>query len=599
MSAQSSSLLADLTAPLPSSQSARSPPPLSQFDNDMTRDLSPDLPCDDLDEPLASGPLALVDPGSEQPAVPPDAALRALRGRYILEAEIGRGGVGTIYRAFDLNRAGLPREHRHVALKMLREEAAQRPDAVHALRREYHQAQLLSHPGIVNVFDFDHDGGTYFVTMELLDGEALGALTRRLLPNKLPGETAIRILRELGDAISYAHERGVLHLDLKPDNVMIDAAGHVRVLDFGLAQTHTPEPWSSDPQPAPPAATPAYASCERLVQERPDVRDDIYSFSCIAYELLGGQHPFDRHSAIEARKEGVEARRIRELSRRQWHALQSGLAWAREDRPSSMQELLQRLALDSSVPTRLPPGRVWQAGAAMAVLVFGTVALTSWESLQRRNDQPGRTLPAEVNVAKSAANLESTTAAISTAKPMSDLIPESAVGEPPPRRAVVPVEADHPEAELTRNTSHPQDVTVSARNTSKPRNAAAVSGVSRTTPTVTAQHSDVLGFSHHSFSVREGTPVAQLNVHRDGNAAGEASFRWYTRDDSARAGADYAFGTGEIVMAPGQTTATFDVQIVDDSITENPELLQVVIGNSRGASVGAADHVPVIIVDDD
>ena len=101
---------------------------------------------------------------------------------------------------------------------------------------------------------------------------------------------------------------------------------------------------------AAPAATPAYASCERLVQERPDVRDDIFSFSCIAYELLAGNHPFDRSSALKARKDGRKARRIQDLSRRQWAALESGLAWAREDRPANMRELLQGLALHSSAP---------------------------------------------------------------------------------------------------------------------------------------------------------------------------------------------------------------------------------------------------------
>ena len=244
-------------------------------------------------------------------------------------AEIGRGGGGTVYRALDLNRAGLPREDQYVAVKVLHAEAARRPDAVQALRCEYHQAQLLSHPGIVNVFDFDHEGGIYFVVMELLDGESLGALIRRLQPNKLPPETAIRLLRELGDAVAYAHDRGVLHLDLKPDNVMIDAEGHVRVLDFGLAQRQT-APWPSGKHASPAAATPAYASCERLVQERPDVRDDIFSFSCMAYELLTGNHPFDRQSALRARKEGFEVRRVKSLSHGQWDALQSGLAWARE-----------------------------------------------------------------------------------------------------------------------------------------------------------------------------------------------------------------------------------------------------------------------------
>ena len=116
---------------------------------------------------------------------------------------------------------------------------------------------------------------------------------------------AQRILDELGQAIAHAHDRGVLHLDLKPDNVMIDAQGHVRVLDFGIAQPRMAEPNGAVARPASPAATPAYASCERLIQEQPDVRDDIFSFSCLAYELLAGTHPFDRCSALNARKDGA------------------------------------------------------------------------------------------------------------------------------------------------------------------------------------------------------------------------------------------------------------------------------------------------------
>ena len=347
---------------------------------------------DEIDDASTQGFIERDDQYADVPVLAPIDEPRMLRGRYILEAEIGRGGVGTVYRALDFNRAGLPPEHRHVALKILGENAARRPDAVDALRREYHQAQSLSHPGIVNVFDFDHDGDTYFVTMELLDGESLGELTRRLLPNKLPLEAATRILRELGDAIVYAHDRGVLHLDLKPDNVMVDADGHVRVLDFGIAQTQMAEPRTPQMRSAPPAATPAYASCERLVQERPDVRDDIFSFSCIAYELLAGKHPFDRSSALNARKDGRKARRIRNLSRRQWAALESGLAWAREDRPANMRELLQGLALHSSAPAGTPTRRVtWHRAAAVTLVMLGSAALLNWARIQDRTQSPDET----------------------------------------------------------------------------------------------------------------------------------------------------------------------------------------------------------------
>ena len=340
---------------------------------------------DEIDDASTPGFTERDDQSDDAPVLGSMDEPRMLRGRYILEAEIGRGGVGTVYRALDLNRGGLPPGHPHVALKILGENTARRPDAIDALRREYHQAQSLSHPGIVNVFDFDHDGDTYFVTMELLDGESLGELTRRLSPNRLPLEAATRILRELGDAIVYAHDRGILHLDLKPDNVMLDADGHVRVLDFGIAQTQMAEPRIPQMRSAPPAAVPAYASCERLVQERPDVRDDIFSFSCIAYELLAGKHPFGRSSALEARKDGRKARRMRDLSRRQWAALESGLAWVREDRPANMRELLQGLALHSSAPAGTPTRRVtWHRAAAVALVMLGGGALLNWPRIRDR-----------------------------------------------------------------------------------------------------------------------------------------------------------------------------------------------------------------------
>jgi len=563
---------------------------------------------DEIDDASTHGFIEPDDQYADVPVLAPIDEPRMLRGRYVLEAEIGRGGVGTVYCALDLNRAGLPPEHRHVALKILGENAARRPDAVDALRREYHQAQSLSHPGIVNVFDFDHDGDTYFVTMELLDGESLGELIRRLLPNKLPLEAATRILRELGDAIVYAHDRGVLHLDLKPDNVMVDADGHMRVLDFGIAQTQMAEPRTPQMRSAPPAATPAYASCERLVQERADVRDDIFSFSCIAYELLAGKHPFDRSSALKARKDDHKARRIRDLSRRQWAALESGLAWAREDRPANMRELLQGLALHSSAPAGTPTRRVTgQRAAAVTLVMLGSAALLNWVRIQDRTQSPDETSATPVD-----------------AKPVSEGIADEVSRNTPETFAATTVwsQAEREAAAsvtpastleiesggaVAQPRSLPADTGVEtgdldsrpSRSSSRTREVSAAGEALAAAPRATAAPADVLGFSRHSFSVSEADAVVHVNVSRLGGATGDIAFQWYTVDDSARAGQDYVYGFGEVLMAPGQTTATFDVPIVTDTIREDPELLQVIIGSSRGAHVGAAGRAPIIIVDDD
>ena len=574
--------------------------PLSHFDIDSTRDLptgdtSPAVPKEALvaesqiDEASSQRVGERLDHSDEVAFwVEP----KMLRGRYILAAEIGRGGGGTVYRALDRNRAGLPREDQYVAVKLLHAEAAQRPDAVQALRREYHQAQLLSHPGIVNVFDFDHEGDTYFVVMELLNGESLGALTRRLQPNKLPPETAIRIIRELGDAVAYAHDRGVLHLDLKPDNVMIDAEGHVRVLDFGLAQKHT-EPWLSEMHASPAAATPAYASCERLVQERPDVRDDIFSFSCIAYELLTGTHPFDRQSALRARKEGFEVRRINSLSRRQWDALQSGLAWAREDRPANMRELLQGLALQSRLPSQTAPtGRAWHRPLALGLLVLGTTALLSWGLMHdgRRDVDdytmtPGPGTPVE---AQPESEAETADHADSTSNPTPVIESANAIAEPRPLPTDAPGEASDLNTASTPRPEPPSDPPTVARA------SRVLADAPRPSPAT-----DVLGFSRHSVPISEADSVARVDVRRIGSATGDVSFQWYTVADSATPVRDYVFEFGEERMAPGQTTATLVVPIVADSIHEDPELLQVVIANPNGARVGPAGRVPIIIVDDD
>jgi len=567
---------ADITAPLPSATTPRA--------DESTREI---VPTRDLTPAFTGGEDQWDDmpvARSERSNVRSVASSGALRGRYILEAEIGHGGGGAVYRALDLNRVGLPREHQYVALKVLAENAARRPNSAQALRCEFHRAQSLSHPGIVNVFDFDHEADLHFVTMELIDGESLGALTRRLSPQKLPAEMARRTLFQLGDAVAYAHERGILHLDLKPDNVMIDATGNVRVLDFGLAHSPMEEPWNSANHLA--AATPAYASCERLVQERPDARDDVFSFSCIAYELLTGKHPFDRSSALRARKEGRTPQRTTDLSSREWQTLKRGLAWARESRPMTMRELLHGLALEPREQSQI--GRrslFWRQAASASVLTLMGVAGLAGEWMERhlRNDVDNR-------IRAAGRNSLSPSPAFAN-----DRIPEAS---PPLRAPATPstspaVSPDSPVAQVEaapRPTQLRSDSPVAAHRS-----------LPAPTPKAAVVPSDMLGFSQHSYPVSEADSAAQITVRRTGDAAGDISFQWRTTDESATAARDYVFEFGEEHMAPGQMTATLVVPIVGDSTPENPELLHVVIENPRGATVGPAGRlpVPIIIVDDD
>jgi serine/threonine protein kinase len=560
-----------------------------------------------------------------------------LRDRYVLHDEIGRGGAGTVYLAFDRNRAGLPHEQQFVALKVLRQEHARRPETLHALRREFHQAQSLSHPGIVNVFDFDHEGETYFVTMELLNGEPLGVLMRHALPHTLDRELATRILRELGDAIAYAHERDVLHLDLKPGNVMV-VDGHVRVLDFGLAQTFMAEPWISE-MPLPRAATPAYASCERLLGDLPDVRDDIFSYACLAYELLSGQHPFDRGSALEAQSAGHKPRRIRGLSHGQWRALKRGLAWSRADRSEGMQELIDGLALPVATSRhgvrRRAQARTSVAAprwsvAALALLVLGVVAVLGWNFLPRelRASVVDQAAVTGSILGDTAETVRDRVVALSTT-PADHLEPRaspapSATPQAPPSEQGVPLSAPPPMSDPVVSNIQPPVVesppvqipavetpaVASTAQPTRPTSAiadppaeAAVSTAADTAvstiPDRSAGGPGAVEFASDTVTVSESNSTARVKVRRRGGAAGEISFVWRTLDDTALAGEDYASGEVRETMASGQTTATLLIPIVGDSIAEHTELLDVVLDDTSGAELGSLTRASVIIVDDD
>ena len=584
----------------------------------------PPLPASEIPAAQASAPAAR---SATAVAGVPIGPTTVLRDRYVLQDEIGRGGVGTVYRALDRNRAGLPHDQQFVALKVVREEHARSPETLHALRREFHQAQSLSHPGIVNVFDFDHEGETYFVTMELLDGEPLGALMRRSLPHPVAREKANRILRELGDAVAYAHARDVLHMDLKPGNVMVGSDGHVRVLDFGLAQTFMAEPWISDVV-VPPAATPAYASCERLVGDLPDVRDDIFSFSCLAYELLGGKHPFDRGSALEARNIGRKPRRIRGLSSRQWRTLKRGLAWSREDRPASMQELLDGLEVPAAT-ARLSarqrarsrpvvPSARWPVGALLVLgLVGAAVVAWNYAPSDLRATLGEQAVAAGSVLDETADAVRERVAALTTRSSdgQGTLPAPAPVASPPEAQPVVPPELLSP-APSQASPQSETDVALAAPdvapNTASPSDtvelafqppAVAAAPDAATPPSAAtppaAEGPGRLEFASDTVNVSEADAIARVNVRRRGDAAGQISFTWRTIDDSAVAGEDYAGGEFRETMAAGQRTATLLIPLVGDSVAENTELMDVVIEDASGARLGSLVRIPVVIIDDD
>ena len=300
---------------------------------------------------LAQSEATRIAQPAEQaaPAAPaaarPAADARTIKQRFVLEKVLGSGGMGAVYQAVDLRKQEASDRDPYVAIKLLNEDFQRHPDAFISLQREARKAQTLAHPNIVTVYDFDRDGDTVFMTMECLIGRPLDKLLREHADTGLPRPQALSILRDVGAALIYAHSHRIAHSDFKPGNVFVTDKGVAKVLDFGIARAvsglggEAVEQTVFDPGSL-GALTPAYASLEMLHGETPDPRDDIYALGCVAYELFAGRHPFDKKTAAQAQTEKLKPARIASLSRRQWRALEQALAFSREQRLASVEQLL-------------------------------------------------------------------------------------------------------------------------------------------------------------------------------------------------------------------------------------------------------------------
>jgi eukaryotic-like serine/threonine-protein kinase len=260
-----------------------------------------------------------------------------LSGRYRIERELGEGGMGVVYLAADEQVPG-----EKFAIKVLKEGLG--PGALAQLREEVRKTRKLSHPNIVDVHSVNVDGNWLYVLMEYLEGKSLNALLDEEFGRGMPFSHAWPIIKDVGAALGYAHDHNVIHSDLKPANVFVTTAGRTKLLDFGIARV------SRGPflhaQSGPRALTPAYASCEMLEGKDTDQRDDIYSFACVIYEMLSGRRPFGDVDALEARETGARVQSLGVLTHVQNAALARALAFDRDGRTSSVEELLEGLAAD-------------------------------------------------------------------------------------------------------------------------------------------------------------------------------------------------------------------------------------------------------------
>jgi serine/threonine-protein kinase len=219
-------------------------------------------------------------------------------GRYTIVSELGRGGMGVVYKAWEESL------QRHVAIKMLADQYAEDESVVARFMREARAVADVHHANIVQVFCVDtHDGQPYFV-MEYVEGESLGDCIER--ENKLHPRKAVSMLKEAASGLAAAHARGVVHRDIKPANLMLSRHGNVKVVDFGIARVEGPETKLTATGMA--MGTPAYLSPEVCLAKSVDQRSDIFSLGVVLYEMLTGETPFNADSPLALMSKVVEAR---------------------------------------------------------------------------------------------------------------------------------------------------------------------------------------------------------------------------------------------------------------------------------------------------
>ena len=214
---------------------------------------------------------------------------------YRITGKLGIGGMGIVYEAEDTR---LPRK---VALKFLPEESADDPDAERRFQREADTIAQLNHPNICTIYDIDRHEGRSFIAMECVDGVNLKMYLSR---HTLTTPQIVEISLQIAGALQAAHDKGIVHRDIKPGNIIISDAGQVKVLDFGLARrfkTSDTDELGPDgsTMPGRPMGTANYMAPERILQLPLDPRSDFFSLGVVMYEMATGRLPFAGTSPSE------------------------------------------------------------------------------------------------------------------------------------------------------------------------------------------------------------------------------------------------------------------------------------------------------------
>src|SRR5262245_32930557 len=323
-------------------------------------------------------PLSRIGPVDSDERFAPG---RIFADRYRVVSLLGRGATGEVYRADDLKLG------QRVALKLLAPTSGQHRRFLERFIAEVRLARDIAHPNVCRVYDIGEAEGWHYLSMEYIDGETLSSLLRRI--GSLPAEKALDVARQLGAGLAAAHDRGVLHRDLKPGNIMLDGRGQVRIVDLGFA---TP---IADPK-SDVAGTPAYMAPEQLRGDYASERSDLFALGAVLYELFTGQRLFRARTfaerLISADGGPPAVARLAGIDPAVENVIRSCLEVDPADRPASAWAVAARLPGGDPLAAALAAGRMpspemiaaaGQRGALrpvtawtlLAAVVFGTLGV--------------------------------------------------------------------------------------------------------------------------------------------------------------------------------------------------------------------------------
>jgi hypothetical protein len=359
-------------------------------DKDLRREVASLLAVHDRVGDFLSRPAAEILPRGIAPPSLTGRLATALAGRYQIEREIGRGGMATVHLARDL------RHGRWVAIKVLREELAAAVGADRFLE-EIRVTASLQHPHILPLFDSGSAEGLVWYVMPFIEGETLRSRLAR--ERRLPVEDALQLVREMADALEYAHRHGVVHRDVKPENVLLQS-GHALVADFGIALALENAGGARLTRTGITLGTPSYMAPEQAAGDRPiDARTDVYALGAVLHEMLAGESPFAAAShqvmprnAMHEPAIALAARRA-DVSPSLDAAVRRALAKNPDDRFPSAAAFAEALA----VPLRTAPSRgrmvsaratLYAVGVVLAVGLLGGWELARSPFVERLPDAP-------------------------------------------------------------------------------------------------------------------------------------------------------------------------------------------------------------------